>query len=417
LGAEEYVFGTASLVTSGCVMARICHTNNCPVGVATQKEKLRNRFPGQPDHVINYMTFIAQELREIMAELGFRTVEEMIGRPEFLAQRDDVDHPKARSVDLSAVLAEPDSEYDVDRYKTQPQSHDLENALDWELIEAAARAIEDGDPVEIDAEIRNRDRAVGAILSNRVAREHGHEGMTDDMIRVNFEGAAGQSFGAFLAPGVTLDLEGVANDYVGKGLSGGKLVLRTPTEAPIEPEENTLIGNVALYGATGGEVYVEGVAGERFAVRNSGVKAVVEGVGDHGCEYMTGGAVVVLGETGKNFAAGMSGGIAYVYDPDEEFEEKANTDMVSITDELEEKDREMIRRLIENHAVYTDSDRANATLEQWDERIEAFKKVMPDAYAEAIQEYADADVRDQPPAIAGSAAGASDSGVAMSTDD
>jgi glutamate synthase (NADPH/NADH) large chain len=415
LGAEEYVFGTASLVTSGCVMARICHTNNCPVGVATQKEKLRDRFPGQPDHVINYMTFIAQELREIMAELGFTSVEEMIGRPDVLSQR-ETDHPKARSVDLSAILADPDSEYDVDRYKTQAQSHGLEDALDWGLIEDARPAIENGEPVEIDAEIRNRNRAVGATLSNRVAREHGHEGMTDDMVRINFEGAAGQSFGAFLASGVTLDLEGVANDYVGKGLSGGKLILRTPEKAPFEPEDNTLIGNVALYGATGGEVYVEGVAGERFAVRNSGVKAVVEGVGDHGCEYMTGGAVVVIGETGKNFAAGMSGGVAYVYDPDDRFRDRVNTDMVSVTDELVEKDRAMIGRLVENHAAYTDSDRANALLENWEEAIGQFTKVMPDAYAEAIKKYTDADVRDEPPAIAGSA-GDSGSGVAMSTDD
>jgi glutamate synthase (ferredoxin) len=417
LGAEEYVFGTASLVSSGCVMARICHTNNCPVGVTSQKEKLRDRFPGQPAHVINYMTFIAQELREIMAELGFTSVDEMIGRPDVLAQRDDVDHPKARSIDLSAILAEPDSEYDVDRYKTQAQSHGLEDALDWDLIEAAEPAIENGEPVEIDSEIRNRDRAVGATLSNRIAQEHGHTGLRDDMVRINFEGAAGQSFGAFLAPGVTLDLEGVANDYVGKGLSGGKLILRTPENAPFEPEDNTLIGNVALYGATGGEVYVEGVAGERFAVRNSGVKAVVEGVGDHGCEYMTGGAVVVIGETGKNFAEGMSGGVAYVYDPEDRFYERVNTDMVSVSEELVEKDRAMIGRLIENHAAYTDSDRANALLENWEEAIGAFKKVMPDAYAEAIQEYADADVRDEPPAIAGSQASAAGSGVAMSTDD
>ena len=240
--------------------------------------------------------------------------------------------------------------------------------------------------------------------------------MTDDMVRINFEGAAGQSFGAFLASGVTLDLEGVANDYVGKGLSGGKLILRTPEKAPFEPEDNTLIGNVALYGATGGEVYVEGVAGERFAVRNSGVKAVVEGVGDHGCEYMTGGAVVVIGETGKNFAAGMSGGVAYVYDPDDRFRDRVNTDMVSVTDELVEKDRAMIGRLVENHAAYTDSDRANALLENWEEAIGQFTKVMPDAYAEAIKKYTDADVRDEPPAIAGSA-GDSGSGVAMSTDD
>jgi len=415
LGAEEFVFGTAGLVAEGCVMARQCHKNTCPVGVATQDPGLRDRFQGEPEHVINYFTFIARELRELMAGLGFRSVDEMVGRVEMLRQRPDVTNPKARRVDLSNVLAAPETDHP--RRNTTKQAHELEDRLDWSLIEEAQPAITDGEAVSMKRSISNIDRTVGATLANRVVSEHGPEGLPDGTIRAAFDGIAGQSFGAFLASGITFELDGAANDYVGKGLSGGKVILRTPDDAPFEPEDNTLIGNVALYGATGGEVYVEGVAGERFAVRNSGVKAVVEGVGDHGCEYMTGGAVVVLGETGKNFAAGMSGGVAYVYDPDEEFEEKANTDMVSITDELEEKDREMIRRLIENHAVYTDSDRANATLEQWDERIEAFKKVMPDAYAEAIQEYADADVRDQPPAIAGSAAGASDSGVAMSTDD
>ncbi|WP_436909311.1 glutamate synthase large subunit [Halosimplex marinum] len=407
LGAEGYAFGTASMVTSGCVMARQCHENTCPVGVATQNEKLRDRFPGEPQHVINYMTFVAQELREIMAELGFRTVEEMVGRPEVLAQRTDVSQPKARKVDLSSVIAEPAG--DDERYKTREQTHEVSESLDWELIEEAEPAIESGEPVAISTEVDNTNRAVGATLSNEISGEYGGEGLPDDTVECRLEGTAGQSFGAFLQQGITMDLVGSANDYVGKGLSGGKLVVRTPENANYAADENVVIGNVALYGATQGEAYVNGVAGERFAVRNSGVKGVVEGVGDHGCEYMTGGAIVVLGETGKNFAAGMSGGVAYVHDPDGELARKANTGMVSVEPTIDELDRGMVTRLVENHAEYTDSDRAAELLSDWDEQLDNFTKVMPDAYAEIIEEREGADVRTELPEPA---APASESGAA-----
>ncbi|WP_435195774.1 glutamate synthase large subunit [Natronomonas sp. EA1] len=394
LGAEEYVFGTAPLVTSGCVMARRCHANTCPVGVATQDEELRNRFPGEPQHVINYMTFLAQELREIMAELGFTSVEEMVGHVECLRQRDDIEHPKAKKLDLSAVLAQPPGDQ---RTKTEPQTHEVDEALDWALIDDAAEALEKGKPVSIDREIRNRHRAVGATLSNRISKEYGGDGLPADTIRIDFDGTAGQSFGAFLAPGVTMSLTGSSNDYVGKGLSGGKVIVNTPNDAPYEPEKNILIGNVALYGGTRGEAYINGMAGERFAVRNSGVKAVVESVGDHGCEYMTGGVVAVLGETGKNFAAGMSGGIAYVLDREGDFEEKVNYGMVSTSHELDERDRAMLRRLVENHVEYTDSDRGEYILEHWEEEVERFVKVLPDAYAEIIAEQESYDVRTELP--------------------
>jgi glutamate synthase (NADPH/NADH) large chain len=401
LGAEEYVFGTASLVTSGCVMARQCHENTCPVGVATQNEMLRERFPGKPQHVINYMTFMAQELREIMADLGFRTVEEMVGRPSLLKQR-ETDHPKAKHLDLSAIIAEPAP---GPRHKTREQRHaDLDTQLDHELIEESRPALVKSTGVRIESEISNVDRAVGAMLSNRISQAHGGAGLPDDTITVDFDGIAGQSFGAFLANGVTMRIDGAANDYVGKGLSGGKIIVKTPDAAAYEADENVLIGNVALYGATQGEAYINGVAGERFAVRNSGVKAVVEGVGDHGCEYMTGGAVVVLGETGRNFAAGMSGGVAYVYDPDDEFAEKANTEMVTLSRTLEESDEAMLRRLVENHAEYTDSDRAAWMLDEWVRVREQFVKVMPDAYAEVIAERSRDDVRNDLPAEASSSA-------------
>ncbi|UVE49067.1 glutamate synthase large subunit [Haloferax larsenii] len=398
LGAEEYVFGTASLVTSGCVMARQCHENTCPVGVATQDENLRRRFPGQPDHVINYMTFIAQELREIMAELGFRTLDEMIGRPSVLRQR-ETDHEKAKHLDLSAVLAEPDSGA---RRKTEDQTHaDVDTHIDHKLIDEASAAIDDGEPIVIRRDLSNEDRAVGAMLSNRISNEHGGDGLPDDTIRCEFSGVAGQTFGGFLASGVTMRLTGASNDYVGKGLSGGRVVVQTPAEANYDAAENILIGNVALYGATQGEAYVNGVAGERFAVRNSGVKAVVEGVGDHGCEYMTGGVVAVLGETGRNFAAGMSGGVAYVYDPDDEFAAKANTGMVTLEDGLDESDEQMLTRLVENHLAYTDSDRAAELLDDWDAALGDFVKVMPDAYAAVIEEDARQDVRSELPESAG----------------
>ncbi|QAU12562.1 glutamate synthase large subunit [Halorubrum sp. BOL3-1] len=397
LGAEEYVFGTASLVTSGCVMARQCHENTCPVGVATQREDLRQRFPGQPDHVVNYMTFIAQELREIMAEQGYTEVEEFVGRPELLTQR-ETDHEKAKHLDLSAVIAEPAGE---SRTKVREQAHPgIDDLLDWDLIDEAAPAIEDGAPVALTRDIRNVDRAVGATLSNRVVSEHGGEGLPDDTITCRFDGEAGQSFGAFLASGVTMELSGAANDYVGKGLSGGRLVVETPAEAAYDPTENIVVGNVALYGATSGELYVNGVAGERFGVRNSGVKAVVEGVGDHGCEYMTGGVVAVLGDTGRNFAAGMSGGIAYVYDPDDRFDDRVNRGMVSVSETLGDSDERMLRRLVENHRAYADSERATDLLDDWEAALDDFVRVFPDAYADVIAEGIGDDVRDELPAPA-----------------
>ncbi|MFP8890015.1 glutamate synthase large subunit [Natrialbaceae archaeon A-CW2] len=394
LGAEEYIFGTASLVAEGCVMARQCHKNTCPVGIATQRGDLRKRFPGEPDNVINYMTFIAQELREIMAELGFQTVEEMIGHVEVLSQREDVAHPKARRVDLSGVLATPEGDV---RTKISEQDHELEDQLDRTLIDQARDAIDTQEPTTLSMSISNVDRAVGAMLSNRVTSRYGEPGLPEDTLTIDLEGTAGQSFGAFLANGVSLHLEGSANDYVGKGLSGGKVTVRTPETATYDPLENVAIGNVALYGATGGEAYINGVAGERFAVRNSAAKAVVEGVGDHGCEYMTGGVVAVLGETGKNFAAGMSGGVAYVFDPESELAAKANTGMVSLYDELDESDEAILERLIENHVAYTGSERGQALLEDWDGALEAFVKVMPDAYHQAITEDGRDDVRAELP--------------------
>ncbi|MFB6167766.1 MAG: glutamate synthase large subunit [Haloferacaceae archaeon] len=414
LGAEEFVFGTASLVTSGCVMARICHTNNCPTGVATQKESLRDRFAGEPTHVINYMTFMAEELREIMAELGFTSVDEMVGRPSVLSQR-ETDHEKARTLDLSSVIAEPAGD---SRRKTREQRHeDLDDQLDHALLSVAEDAIETGEPVTIERSISNVDRAVGAMLSYHISQEHGAAGLPDDTISCSFRGVAGQSFGAFLQDGVTMSLTGAANDYVGKGLSGGKLMIETPENAAYESDENVLIGNVALYGATQGEMYVNGVAGERFGVRNSGVTAVVEGVGDHGCEYMTGGAVAVLGEFGRNFAAGMSGGVAYVHDPDGRLQERANTEMVTLYDELEESDRRLLRRLVENHRDYTDSERAEELLDDWEASLAAFTKVMPDAYAEVIAERSRDDVRDDLPPAASAQTVRDDSGATAVSDD
>jgi glutamate synthase (NADPH/NADH) large chain len=415
LGAEGYVFGTASMVTSGCVMARQCHENTCPVGIATQDEELRERFPGQPQHVINYMRFIAQELREILAELGFRSVEEMVGRVDVLEQRTDLDQEKASNLDLSAVLAEPDRP-GIDRYRTRDQDHDVGESLDAELLAEVDDAVRTGEPVTVESGIDNVDRSVGATISSRISNEHGVEGLPADTITVRLDGTAGQSFGAFAQHGLTMDLVGSANDYLGKGLSGGKLVVRTPADAGYEASENVVAGNVALYGATGGECYVNGGAGERFAVRNSGVKGVVESVGDHGCEYMTGGAIVVLGSTGRNFAAGMSGGVAYVYDPEGDFEERANTGMVTLSARLDPEDRRLVRRLVTNHATYTDSDRARELLENWDEERGNFTRVLPDAYAEVIEDPERDDVRTELPDPATLSAGESTGPVQSGAD-
>ena len=384
MGAEEYGFGTAALVTLGCIMLRKCHCNTCSVGIATQDEELRKKFVGEPEHVINYARFMAQELREIMAELGFRTVDEMIGRTDKLRQM-DTDHRKASRLDLSPLLRKPES--DDDPRKTREQNHKLDEKLDFTLIEEAQPALEEQSPVRLNHTIRNRDRTVGATLSSEVTGRYGPEGLPDDTIHIDFDGVAGQSFGAFLATGVTLDLEGEANDYVGKGLSGGHIIVKTPESAGYVADENMIIGNVALYGATRGEAYFNGQAGERFAVRNSGVHTVVEGVGDHGCEYMTGGVVVVLGDTGRNFGAGMSGGEAYVLDEDGTFDGKVNRGMVRVEDLSDDRDRRIVRRLVETHLHHTGSEKAQRVLDNWDEVVGQFRKVMPEAFAKQVEEH------------------------------
>ncbi|MBI4585276.1 MAG: glutamate synthase subunit alpha, partial [Planctomycetes bacterium] len=380
LGAEEYGFATAPLVVLGCIMMRVCHLNTCPVGIATQDPVLRQRFDGQPEHVINFFFFVAEELREIMAQLGFRTVNEMVGRVDMLETDAAIDHWKAKGVDLSKLLYRPQVPENRKMHCSQPQDHGLQRALDHELIRRARPALENGAPVRIDLPITNGNRTVGTMLSGEVAKRWGLEGLPADTIRIRFQGSAGQSFGAFLAPGVTMEVEGDANDYVGKGLSGGRLVIVPPQNARFVPEKNILIGNTVLYGATSGEAYFRGLAGERFAVRNSGARAVVEGVGDHGCEYMTGGRVVVIGPTGRNFAAGMSGGIAYVLDEDGQFVQRCNPKMVNLEALNEDEDFETLRYLLERHIQYTGSPVAERIFKNWQDLLGKFVKIMPIDY-------------------------------------
>ena len=412
LGADEFGFATAPLIAAGCIMMRKCHLNTCPVGVATQDPVLRARFTGQPEHVINYFFFVAEELRQIMAELGFRTVEEMIGRVDKLDMRRVERHWKAAGVDLSRLLARVDIPADAPLHHTQTQEHGLSAAMDNELIAACKDAIVSAKPVQLEREIRNVNRTVGTMLSGEIAKAYGHEGLPADTIRINLTGVAGQSFGAWLAHGVTLDLTGDANDYVGKGLSGGRIIVKQPDSVDRDPADNIIVGNTVLYGAIAGEAYFEGVAGERFAVRNSGAIAVVEGAGDHCCEYMTGGVVVVLGQTGRNFAAGMSGGIAYVYDPEGAFEQLVNpaqVDLVPLTGAIDEEDgtgrpaqrprsvndfgmgdmlrhdAERLRILVERHKLHTGSAKAAAILDNWDKEVTRFVKVMPRDYKRALE--------------------------------
>jgi len=397
LGAEEYGFGTAPLVTVGCIMLRKCHCNTCSVGVATQDPELRKKFPGRPEDVIHYMHFVAEELREIMAMLGFRTMEEMIGRVDRLRQK-DLHSPKGISLDLGQLLYRQPS--DDTPHKTREQNHNLEKKLDHELIRRAGPALQQGKPVRMEMPIKNPDRTVGTLLSSHVARHRDSANpLPPDAITVHFHGYAGQSFGAFLAPGISFSLSGNANDYLGKGLSGGKLVIRTPEDASFAASENVIIGNVALFGATSGEAYINGLAGERFAVRNSGALAVVEGVGNHGCEYMTGGVVIILGETGKNFAAGMSGGEAYIFDESGEFEPRVNPDQVTLSPLAEDRDRELVRLMIQNHLLYTGSEKARGILENWERASESFVKVLPDAYSAVVDKFLreGRDIRQQPP--------------------
>ncbi|WP_368744373.1 glutamate synthase large subunit [Desertibaculum subflavum] len=404
LGADEFGFATAPLIAAGCIMMRKCHLNTCPVGIATQDPVLRKRFAGAPEHVINYFFFVAEEVRELMAELGFRTVREMVGRSDRLDMRRAIDHWKAKGVDLARLLYRPPVGPEVAIHNCETQDHGLDAALDRRLISEAQPALLRGKPVRIETEVRNVNRTVGAMLSGEVALAYGHKGLPDDTISIKAHGTAGQSFGAFLAHGVSIELAGEANDYVGKGLSGGRIAIYKPDAGRYVPSENIIVGNTVLYGAIEGEAYFSGVAGERFAVRNSGAVAVVEGVGDHGCEYMTGGVVVVLGPTGRNFAAGMSGGIAYVLDADGSFRRKCNTAMVELEDVVGDAgpsgeymnghlpgdhladDARRLRVLIERHLHYTNSDVARAILADWNAYLPKFVKIMPTDYRRALNE-------------------------------
>jgi glutamate synthase (ferredoxin) len=392
LGAEEFGFATAPLVATGCIMMRVCHLNTCPAGVATQDPRLREKFKGKPEHVVNFMRFVAQELREIMASLGFRTLEEMVGRVDRLEPRAAIDHWKAKGLDFSNLLYAPEVDPDWGRYCQDEQDHGIERSLDMTtLLDLCRPAIERGEEVVAELPIRNVNRVVGTITGSEITRKHGAKGLPDDTIRLHFRGSAGQSFGAFIPPGMSLSLEGDANDYVGKGLSGGKIAVFPPRGSTFAAEDNIIIGNVALYGATRGEAYVRGVAGERFCVRNSGADAVVEGVGDHGCEYMTGGRVVVLGRTGRNFAAGMSGGIAYVLDEHGDFRTRVNTQMVDLETVVDAAEAAALRRLVENHLERTSSHRARQVLDAWDEWLPKFVKVIPRDYKRMLDAIARAE--------------------------
>ena len=386
LGAEEFGFATSPLVVLGCIMMRVCHLNTCPVGVAKQNPELRKKFTGDPAHVVTFMRFIAEELREIMAQMGFRTLNEMIGRTDRLEPKKAVEHWKTKGLDFSKILYQPEVGPEVGRYCQIPQDHGLDKSLDnTTLLKLCEPTLSSRKPVKATVPIKNTNRVVGTILGSELTRRYGAEGLPDDTIHLYFTGSAGQSFGAFVPKGMTLELEGDANDYVGKGLSGGKIIVYPPKGSTFVPEENILIGNVAFYGATGGEAYIRGMAGERFCVRNSGVKAVVEAVGDHGCEYMTGGRVVVLTSTGRNFAAGMSGGIAYVLDVAGTFPKLCNMQMVEI-EKLENAEEILeVRAMIENHAKYTDSQRAKHILNLWDEMVLKFVKIIPKDYKRVLQ--------------------------------
>ena len=388
LGAEEYGFATAPLVSVGCIMMRVCQKNTCPVGVATQDPKLRKNFAGKPEHVVNFMTFIAMEMREIMAELGFRTINEMVGQVDYLDTREAAEHWKADGVDLTSIFHKPDVGDEVGAYCQKQQDHGLEKSLDQTmLLKLCKPAIERGEKVRAELPIININRVVGTITGSELTRKHGGKGLPEDTIHLKFNGSAGQSLGAFCPAGMTFELEGDANDYVGKGLSGAKIIIYPPKGSSFKAEENILIGNVAFYGATTGTAYINGIAGERFCVRNSGVRTVVEGVGDHGCEYMTGGQVIVLGETGRNFAAGMSGGIAYVYDIDGMFEKRLNKEMVNLYRLIEcgDKDIANLKAEIEKHVAYTGSTRGKFLLENWNAELPKFFKIFPRDYERMLE--------------------------------
>ncbi len=417
LGADEFGFATAPLIAAGCIMMRKCHLNTCPVGVATQDPVLRARFTGKPEHVINYFFFVAEEVRELMAQMGFRKMSDMVGQTDNLDKDRAIEHWKARGLDFAKLFHKPKAEKGVAMYHCERQDHGLDKVLDRKFIELAKPALDSKKAVKAELEIKNVNRSAGAMLSGEIAKRYGHAGLPEDTIWLSLKGTAGQAFGAWVAAGVTLDLCGEGNDYVGKGLSGGKLIVRPDPKSSIVPEESIIVGNTVLYGAINGECYFRGVAGERFAVRNSGAYAVVEGTGDHGCEYMTGGVVVVLGNTGRNFAAGMSGGIAYVLDEKGDFESRLNKEMVQLEVisagkaalealakangdvnrkladvmlDMREQDVERLHALISRHAHYTNSKTAQAILKDFSGFLPKFKKVMPTEYRRALADLAKA---------------------------
>ena len=388
LGAEEFGFATTPLVSLGCIMMRVCHLDTCPVGVATQNPELRKNFMGDPEYVVNFLRFIAEDMREIMASLGMRTVSEMIGRTDLLEPKKAVEHWKAKGLDLTPILHQPDVGPEIGRYCQIDQDHGLENSVDNQvLLDLCEPALQKGEKVTGTLPIKNTDRVVGTILGSDVTRKFGPEGLPEDTIDIHFQGSAGQSFAAFTPPGITFRLEGDANDYFGKGLSGSKLIAYPPEGSSFKPEENIIAGNVAFYGATSGEAYIRGLVGERFCVRNSGVHAVVEGVGDHGCEYMTGGKVVILGETGRNFAGGMSGGTAYILDRDGDFHIRCNQDQCGLEGLKDTEEIEDVRGMIHRHAEYTRSSLAWEILADWDKIVSQFVKVVPDDYKRILDAY------------------------------
>lgn len=384
LGAEEFGFATAPLVASGCIMMRVCHLNTCPVGIATQDPELRKKFMGKPEHVVNYMYFVAQELREIMAQLGFRTVDEMVGQVQKLDRKKVLLHYKAEGIDLSPILHQVNVPIGTKLYNTQRQKHDIEKSIEFDILEKAHPALFRKEKIVLDFPIHNTDRAIGAIISNEISKIYGAEGLPENTLKLNFTGSAGQSFGAFATRGLTMVVNGNTNDYLGKGLSGAKLVIKVPYKSTLKPEDNVITGNVTLYGATAGEAYINGKAGERFCVRNSGAKAVVEGIGDHGCEYMTGGVAVILGTVGRNFGAGMSGGIAYIFDDKNTFSKNCNLYSLNLLSVEEESDIAELKGLLENHYNATLSPIAQRILENWETNLSKFIKIFPEEYKQAL---------------------------------
>ena len=387
LGAEEFGFSTAPLVASGCIMMRACHLNTCPVGIATQDPELRKNFKGKPEHVINFMYFVAEELREIMAQLGFRTVDEMVGQSQKINMEDAIKNYKTKGINLSKILYKPNVPENTPLKNITTQDHNLENVIDFKILKEAKLAVEKKIKMSLSYKIKNTDRTVGTILSNEISKLYGAKGLPKDTLELNFKGAAGQSFGAFGTHGLSLIVDGNTNDYFGKGLSGAKIIVKVPKEANFKSEENIITGNVALYGATAGEAYINGIAGERFCVRNSGAQAVVEGVGDHGCEYMTGGTAIILGDIGRNFAAGMSGGTAYIYKTKNFDKRNFNTEMIEF-ENPSDQDLDLVKTLIENHFTYTSSKVAEKILNDWKKESSNFVKIMPTEYKLALEKMA-----------------------------